>query len=221
MVRWEDDRKNDVRYRDPRTTGTEYHVDMNLEKDQAFRAFAKRKGMLPRDAARALLIWAAGILPKDFWVDSGRVGKNGEVVSGGGGGGFTNRERHELIVAIYPRGRKRSNVIPRRDWLNQSGIMSQRGIPHTLAEMDMGAALAKEEAVARRHSAKRYRELMSERDWAAKLGVDWIAYKRMPVDDRVQLKAEYNTSERLRRAKLRSAEKVRKERARLQREGLL
>lgn len=83
--------------------GTVYWIDLSQEKDDLFEAFASFHGMEKRDAAKALMAVAMGLLPAGFWEPSSE-------------GGFTGAERTNLIRQVFPKGSGHTNRAPHAVW---------------------------------------------------------------------------------------------------------
>lgn len=86
-----------------KSKGTVYWIDLPYEKDQRFKAFAEAYGMDHREAAKALIAVAAGLLPSNFW-DSEEMG------------GYTPSERTNLIRQVFPKGSGHTNRGPHAVW---------------------------------------------------------------------------------------------------------
>jgi len=166
--------------RDPEK-GAVYQVDMNKERNDAFEAFAWNKGIPPRDAARALLLWAAGILPKEFWRDE----------NDRRGGGYSKGDRRALLAVYFPHGRKQTSVRPRSEWFNASTKPEMRGTGQTLEQIDLAAAVEWDKTVVERESRRRRIYLAKEKEAAERCGVDWWDWKQMTELMRKEKRAEY------------------------------
>ena len=108
-IGWEGSGTRPGSRRRPPGKGTVYWIDLDKELDDLFTSFASSKGMEKRDAAKALMAIAMGLLPPYFWEDS-------EAAENANGLGFTGPERTNLIRQIFPKGSGHTNRAPHAVW---------------------------------------------------------------------------------------------------------
>lgn len=102
--------------------GTVYWIDLSQEKDELFIAFANHHGMERRDAAKALMAVAMGLLPTFFWEPTEE-------------GGFTGAERTNLVRQVFPKGSGHTNRGPHAVWkgTHAAAMEEMKGAPGGIA----------------------------------------------------------------------------------------